>query len=252
MKKFYVYVFLDQRISGNWNYKNIEFNFKPFYVGIGTRYRMTSHFTPYSLNKKSIKNNIIKSIYDNTGEYPLFYKIFTSLNKNDAISIEIDMIKHFGKIKDGSGILSNLTDGGDGISGFKHSDDYKNSLKKKLFQYNLNGEFIKEWESVKSIVDYYDLGGGNGLRYSIKSGTQCKGFLWSDIKLDNLNIYKGHKISQNIYYIYKDDVLIKTFNNKDEIINYFGDNVSFGNISSCCNGKLKTYLSYVWRKELKK
>lgn len=45
---------------------------------------MTAHFTPYNLNKKSIKNNIIKSIWNSLNENPVYYKIFKNLNVDDA------------------------------------------------------------------------------------------------------------------------------------------------------------------------
>lgn len=40
-------------------------------------------------------------------------KVYENLNREIAKEIEIDIIKHFGKLIDGSGILTNITDGGD-------------------------------------------------------------------------------------------------------------------------------------------
>lgn len=252
MENFYVYVFLDQRYSGNWNYHDIEFKFKPFYVGIGVKYRMTAHFTPYNLNKKSIKNNIVKSILNELNEYPIYYKIFNNLSKEEAINIEIDMIKYFGKIKNNSGILSNLTDGGEGIRNYNHSVTYVNSLKKKIYQYDLNGEFIKEWESLKSVMNEFKCNGGGGFRLSINTGCHCKGYLWSYDKKETLPKHIGLKKSRHQYKIFQKEELVMTFNEKSEIYDFFKTtNISFGNISSCCNGTIKTYLGYVWKKELK-
>jgi len=242
---------LDQRTSGNWAYKDLIFNFKPFYVGIGTKYRMTAHFLPSNLRKKSIKNNIIKSIFLKLNEYPIYYQIYKNLTKNDAIRIETDIIKHFGKIKDKTGILSNLTDGGDGICGFSHNEKYKNTLKKKLYQYDLNGQFIKEWESLKSVVDYYNLSGGAGIRASINKNFHCHGFLWSYHKFELLNKHRNKNIPKYRYSIFDDNnKLIKTFIDYSDIEFYFNRKISKGNISMCCNGKLKTYLGYKWKKEI--
>ena len=90
--EFYVYVLLDQRTSGIWSYNDISFKNKPFYVGIGKGYRMTAHFTPYNLKKKSIKNNIINSIWNSINDYPIYYKIYKNLNIEDAMKIEVDFI----------------------------------------------------------------------------------------------------------------------------------------------------------------
>ena len=242
---FYVYVMLDQRKRGNWIYKNIEFQYCPFYVGIGTKYRMTAHFTPYNLQKKSLKNNIIKSIYNELNEYPVYYKIYTGITKEMACEIEIDIIKHFGKRINHNGVLANLLDGGEGTTGLLHSDEYKNSLKKKLYQYTLDGQFIKEWDSLKQAVEHFGLNGGGGFRYSINKGGQCKGYLWSYEKVEKLPKHIGFKHLHN-YYVITKDCFKKVFKTKEEIDEFFGKKVSHGNISNCCNGKIKSYLGYKW------
>lgn len=243
---FYVYVMLDQRFTGKWVYNELSFNYKPFYVGIGEGYRMTAHFTPYNLKKKSIKNNIIKSIYYELSEFPIFYKIYNNLTKEECTNIEIDFIKTFGRVKYKTGILSNLTEGGDGIFGFKHSNEYKNSLKKKIYQYDLNGVFIKEWESLKSVIDFYKKS-GSAFRASINKGYSCNGFLWSYDRYKKLKPHLDKNRPKFKYKISKDG-FEKEFKNRKEIFEFFKKNVSFGNVSSVCNGKLRGYLGYKWDK----
>jgi hypothetical protein len=244
---YYVYVILDQRKPGSWLFENIIFNYKPFYVGIGIDYRMTAHFTPFNLSKKSIKNNIIKSICSEINELPIYYKIYQGLKIEEAHFIEIDFIKKFGKIKNNTGILSNLTDGGDGTSGYNHTENYKETLRKKVYQYDINGIYLKEWNSLKEVIDFYQISGGSGIRKSMEKGIHCKGFLWSYIKVEKLkpHLKKRHKYR---YYIYKDNILIKEFNNKEEIELFFNKKVSDGNISSCCSNKINKYLGYKWEK----
>lgn len=48
-----------------------------------------------------------------------------NLTEKEAIKHEIYMIAAFGRKDDGTGILRNLTNGGEGISGFKHSKETK-------------------------------------------------------------------------------------------------------------------------------
>jgi len=247
--EFYVYIMLDQRKKGIWKYDNLIFNNKPFYIGIGKKYRMTAHFTPYNLKNKSIKNNIINSIFNELNEYPIYYKIYSGLTYDEAIKKETDIIQHFGKIKDDTGILSNLTDGGDGISGFNHKEKYKQSLQKKVYQYNLNGEFIKEWKSLKSVIEYYGMSGGGGIRLSTKTNAHCYGFLWSYIKKDKLKKHKSKNTPKYVYSIYLKDKLIRVFKNYQEMDDFFGKKISRGNVSMCCKGKIKSYLGYVWVKD---
>ena len=181
-------------------------------------------------------------------ELPIHYKIYENLTPILAKQLEIDFIKTFGKIKGNTGILSNLTDGGDGICGFNHSIEYRNSLKKTVYQYDLNGVFIREWESLKSVIEYYKLSGGNAIRVAIKRGIKCKNFLWSYEKLISLPKYRGKNLPRYLFGIIINDNK-KIFKSKDEMNSFFKRNVNIGNISSCCNGKLKTYLGYKWFKE---
>lgn len=246
-KDFFVYVMLDQRESGLWEFNDIKFNYRPFYIGIGTGYRMTAHFLPSKLSKRTIKNNIIKSIIKDLDEFPHIYKIYENLDINEAQDIEIKFIRNFGKIKDNNGILSNMTDGGDGTNGYNHTEEYKKTLRKKVYQYNLDGSYIKEWDSLKDVVMYYNMSGGNGVRKSIENGQHCKGYLWSYENLKNLNPHLKKRLAF-IYSIYKEDTHIKDFKNKEEINLFFNKKVSFGNISRCCSNKLKSYLGYKWVK----
>jgi len=244
---FYVYVMLDQRYPGKWVYDELIFNHKPFYIGIGIEYRMTAHFTPFNLSKKSIKNNIIKSISKERDELPIFYKIYENLEVDEAHLIEINFIKRFGKIKNKTGILSNLTDGGDGTNGYNHTEQYKQSLRKKVYQYNLDGSFLKEWNALKDVITYYNLSGGSGVRKSINKNISCSGYLWSYEYKQQLSPHLKKQFKYK-YTIVKDDFNM-TFNSKDDIDNFFNKRTSLGNISMCCTNKIVKYLGYKWTRE---
>lgn len=45
MKKFYIYVYLDPRKIGNYNYFDYKFDYEPFYVGKGSNDRYKEHLT---------------------------------------------------------------------------------------------------------------------------------------------------------------------------------------------------------------
>jgi hypothetical protein len=121
-KTHYVYIYCDPRKKGVFIYDDIDyvFNYEPFYVGEGKGYRYKRHITNYEMewNYNTIKNGKIKSIlnegYD-LSKYVVFYK--EKIDKIEALEIEIFLIEKMGRLNKNNGILSNLTDGGDGWSG---------------------------------------------------------------------------------------------------------------------------------------
>ncbi len=60
--EYYVYVFLDPRKPGKWEYNGIIFDFQPFYVGKGKGRRINSHFDKHHRKTESIKNRVIQKI----------------------------------------------------------------------------------------------------------------------------------------------------------------------------------------------
>jgi len=85
---------------------------QPFYIGIGNEKR------PY---KKSDRNNYWHSIVSKT-EYEVEI-LFEDLTWEQAAEKEIEFIKIYGRKDNGTGILANMTDGGDGSLGKKASKE---------------------------------------------------------------------------------------------------------------------------------
>ena len=53
------------------------------------------------------------------------------MNEQEAFQYEIELIKKYGRKNNETGILRNLTDGGEGTSGLKHSDAAKANLRER-------------------------------------------------------------------------------------------------------------------------
>lgn len=64
--------------------------------------------------------------------------VYETNNEQDVITEEKRLIATYGRRDNGSGILVNHTDGGEGMTGFKHSDAHK----KKLTQDNPGGKAV--------------------------------------------------------------------------------------------------------------
>ena len=85
----------------------------PYYIGKGKGRRITG---PHTV---SIPKDLTRIVM-----------LETNLLEKDAIDIEIKLIKQYGRKDLGTGILHNRTDGGDGISGYAHTDVAKQKISK--------------------------------------------------------------------------------------------------------------------------
>ena len=118
---FYVYVLLDPRKPGVYKYGPLKFKHEPFYVGKGKGNRDKSHFRPGNIDadskryKNTKKTNKIRKIIE-AGFYPVPVRIKSDVDEVTAFRLEIKAIRLIGR--GSSGPLVNLTDGGEGSSGY--------------------------------------------------------------------------------------------------------------------------------------
>ena len=116
--EFYVYVYRNP-LKGN----------LPFYVGKGHGYRATSHLTETrSFNPH--KTNTIKKIQA-AGLEPVIWIVWRGHNEGTAFQIEEHLIAKWGRHTEG-GLLTNLTSGGEGASGYKHTEAFKRMISMRL------------------------------------------------------------------------------------------------------------------------
>jgi len=110
---------------GNWYvYRHIRLDKnEPFYIGIGSTKDYKRAYSKISRNK------IWKSIIDKT-DYEVEI-LFDNLTKEEAIKKEVEFIKIYGRKNDGR-ILSNQTNGGEGIFGRENIEEWKINLKKAI------------------------------------------------------------------------------------------------------------------------
>jgi len=244
-----------------------------FYVGIGTKaFRKTEfrlhkaeyHRAHYNHHSKILKKVIDKTCFD--------IEIILESDSYDFIKQkEIEFIKLYGRIDLNTGSLTNLTDGGEGTVGFKMSEETKKKLSlnnaskgkfgkdhpnaKKAYQYDIKGNFIKEWDSLADI--------GRAFNSSIptftnkKSKKTYKGFQW-------FYKYKGEKIAAidyevgiksriykttfDVYQYSLDNVLISI--HKSITAAKIATGVSITGIHSALNRVNKVCRGYIWSKEI--
>ena len=150
MNNFYVYIYLDPRKPGKYEYGDYCFLYEPFYVGKGTRRRWKMHLEEHSLKIDSFKNrkikNILKEGYD-LKKYNI--KIFKNISNIDASKIEIELIKIIGRHDLKEGPLTNHTDGGEGCSGRIVSEETKRKLSESHMGKKMSKEARKKMSESK-------------------------------------------------------------------------------------------------------
>ena len=96
---------------------------QPFYIGIGNK---VNYARAYEF-KSDKRNNIWNAIYRKTKiEVDI---LFDNITKQEAANKEKEFIKIYGRVDNYTGILSNMTDGGDGILNAKRSLETREKLR---------------------------------------------------------------------------------------------------------------------------
>lgn len=165
---------------------------EPFYIGI-------SNFNQNRHNDKRKRNIIWNRITAKT-EYKIEI-LFDDITWEEACEKEKEFILLYGRIDTETGCLANMTEGGEGTNGRKYiptlehrknlskaslgkkmSDSAKEKMSKNnklpIFQYELDGTFIKEWDGIIDAARYLNKSSNTIMRCCQEKFKQAHGFLW--------------------------------------------------------------------------
>ena len=123
---FYVYILLDPRKPGLYVYSDLVFEYEPFYVGKGRLNRIVETIE-YDKGVGIFKMNKILKIKA-AGLIPISIKYKDNLEELYSLQLEQDIIKKIGRHSLNLGPLTNMTNGGDGISGYRHTEEAKKKM----------------------------------------------------------------------------------------------------------------------------
>mgnify|MGYP003537979170 CR=1 FL=1 len=236
-----------------------------FYVGIGTKYGnrnfKTSTSEYYRALHKTHRGPIWKRISTKTN-----YEVEIILESDDYEFIkkkEIEFILLYGRIDLETGTLANLTNGGDGLLGGVHSAETKakmsrsndnshfskeqkdkfmkagwEAVKKPILQYDLEGSFVKEWESIREAAHSLNIHEANISACTLGKYNHAGHFIWIDKVGEILpKIETSQRIRNlNNYHLRKDRLSKGIYLNKSriEMINILDNTIKeYSSIKEC-------------------
>jgi hypothetical protein len=192
---------------------------------------------------KTIQSALI-SVFSKEGLEPIVKKLIENISNEESLKIEKRLIKSIGRYCKDEGPLTNYSEGGETYIGYKHLEEYIESLHKPVIKYDLDGNFIEEYKSIK------DAGEKNDIQPQTMSQI-CS----AKIKL--------HK--SNFIFCYKGDVFEKRIRNKkmypviridydNKITDYksatdaaVDNNTNVSVINAICMGNSFSYKGYLFR-----
>jgi len=222
-----------------------------FYVGIGNSKRAYSKYS---------RNPYWHNIVDKT-EYEI-QVLKKDLSWEDACELEKILINYYGRKDLNTGYLTNMTNGGDGTVGFVFSNESKNKLRLirknrnmshlsiKIYQYDLDGNFIKEWASITEAANTFNVGKsylGKLIKNNL-NGNFCKEFYWyySLIKTIEKKKYRRDNRKGVIMINPKSNKIIKKFKTTLEAFKFFGKQKCDGSIPKAIREN-RIVFGYKWK-----
>lgn len=259
---------------------------EPFYVGIGSDPKFNRAYNKGSKDRNPYWHRIVAKT-----EYEVEI-ILDGLTYEESLKKEEEFVNLYGRMNDNTGVLCNLTDGGKGSKGYvtteesklkqrnaklgrNLSEEHKASLRKsqmiKVAQLNMDGKFIKVWDSLKSIQDETGFRKDKVLHCCRLRKPQYKGFKWKYFK----NLYdakeyipiKNKRKPRPLGIKHTEETKLKNkLANvipiiqmtrqgdfiKEWLCAYDASRELFGGtghskIGECCKGRRKTHKNFTWK-----
>lgn len=169
----------------------------PFYIG-KARYarRPFEHideaFREISSKKNLHKINTIKKIAREQ-QAIIIRILFSSKDENEVLQEEIRLISHYGRADIGTGVLTNMTAGGDGISGYTHTPVSRKQISDSL---KLRSPDIRSKAAEKMLGHTFNIGRVHTDETKCKISKANKGRTVAKDMSGNNNPFYGKRHSQ--------------------------------------------------------
>jgi len=219
-------------ICGIYKYQNLINN--KIYIGktIDIAQRKRDHRSDASNPKRD--NCIFHKALRKYGEENFSFEIVEECSKQELNEKEKFWIQYYNsKVPNGY----NMTAGGD--------DGQADLFKKAVYQYDLMGNFIAEYESASEAARQLNLFKSNLTAACRGETSQCGGFQWKYKNDDKIIKPIAEKNGKLVAQYDKEMNLIKIYTSA--VTASKETNIGVSSIRNCCNGVSKTGGGYIWR-----
>jgi len=241
---YYVYLLLDSSKPGKYNYGEFTFDYEPFYVGKGKGYRIKN--TTTDLRSNLFKTKKVKKLLENNIEI-IKIKLFENITEEESFEKEKMLIQKIGRRNLKMGPLTNLTDGGEGMSGFVYTEE--TLTKRSLSQSGEGNGFFghKHTQEVREKHSLLVRGSSHpmfGKKHSDEVRLKLKKHREENISNDLIKEV-CQKFNKSVLMFDLNMNFIEEFNSVKECSQKTGINESI--ISKCCRGDIKSPTRYFFK-----
>ena len=242
MKKYYTYVLIDPR------------NCQPFYVGKGTNRRMYDHWK--HRRAKRVSNRLLKQTLCELETHnlrPIYVKVIDGVSEQDAFVKEMELILEYGRMDLGTGILCNLTCGGDGFGErsvewreHKRHTELEKNKGRPVSQYTMDGAYVTTYPSSKRAAETVKEANRSYITQCCKRKRKTSGgFMWV-YEGDPAPVYT-HEYHKAVNQYTLDGIFVRSYVSLTEAANSVGTTSRY--LSKVCSGEVKSYAGYLWKRQ---
>lgn len=199
-----------------------------FYIGKGTGNRA---------KRKNHRGNYWKNFTNKINHQYYIHYIWSDLYEHEALFLEKLYIDILGRKIDG-GMLVNLTDGGEGVSGYKHTEETKRRLSEKSIGRKMPEQMVENMRK--------RFAGSGNPRYGVELTQEIKQKI-SQANKGRFANEKHHNYKGRICQIDKNGNLIAIWNDTNQIKKEL--NIVPAGVRNVINKYRKTAGGYIWIRE---